>query len=356
MLPYIAAPWILYGIYVYIYMDIYIYISHLFLLHLHPSFLPLLSWKPIPFRLVSQSKEVKYFCRKGLRFPGNPPISNLCDKSATALLEVLRPTGRTEEFHFLRNSITIQAHLSSQTVPAPVHPWRPVIAAEITTLDASIMGEKSPSNEHISCICFTANILVHVGSTYFDAHLGKWECLCPMHQDTLPWLVVEAARNLEKNSKVTCGCSQLGLESNVYSKPPPQKIWQGQNHNPFLLADIQFVDIPVFFLVKPEFFLCQISFLQIPSLLKLYMYQLSSTTYMSYMYIYLYMMYICILYDIYNIHTYMYIVSYITCVLKHGVFRFNGFSELLQPTWCGTSGRSVATNLRFKSNGYLMVI
>jgi hypothetical protein len=41
--------------------------------------------------------------------------------------------------------------------------------------------------------------------------------------------------------------------------------------------------------------------------------------------------------------------------MKHGVFRFNGFSEL-QPTWCGTSGRSVATNLRFKSTGYLMVI
>ena len=72
-----------------------------------------------------------------------------------------------------------------------------------------------------------------------------------------------------------------------------------------------------FLFVKPEIFLRQISFLQIPSLLKLYMYQLSS--------------------------------------MKHGVFRFNGFSEL-QPTWCGTSGRSVATNLRFKSTGYLMVI
>ena len=138
-----------------------------------------------------------------------------------------------------------------------------------------------------------------------------------MHQDTLPWLVVEAAKNIEKNSKVTCGCSQLGLESNVYSKPPHQKNMTRAKQQSISVGWHPVRWYSCFLFVKPEFFLRQISFLQIPSLLKLYMYQLSS--------------------------------------MKHGVFRFNGFSDL-QPTWCGTSGRSVATNLRFKSTGYLMVI
>ena len=199
---------------------------------------------PIPFRLVSQSKEVKYFCRKGLRFPGTLPsqtsgkILGMCDKSACFIGS--STTSSTEEFHrwnqlwikhvgctpkpmksgwtvltckkgwkimvwswrfhtsvtylriFNRYTDRNMKMIPTRSIIEKLHQrrfksnhtlersrlflwaarlsqhqyileglWR-YVAAEITSLDASIMGEKSPSNEHICCICFTANILVHV--------------------------------------------------------------------------------------------------------------------------------------------------------------------------------------------------
>lgn len=79
----------------------------------------------------------------------------------------------------LRDSITdvssphlgkIQA-LSSQTVPAPVHPWRPVIAAEITSLRTLQSWEKNRQAMNTSVVFFHCK---HIGACwqagrYFDA-------------------------------------------------------------------------------------------------------------------------------------------------------------------------------------------
>lgn len=150
-----------------------------------------------------------------------------------------------------------------------------------------------------------------------------------MHQDTLPWLVVEAAKNLEINSKVTCGCSQLGLESNVYSKPLPQKNMTRAKPQSISVGWHPVRWYSGFLFVKPEFFPSSNLISSNPQSIEIIhvstiiYYICHIYIYDVYMYIYVY----CMIY-VYIIHTYMYIVSYITRVLKHGVFRFNGFSEL----------------------------